>query len=84
MTGGPTFEQTLAGWDGRQVVLRHDAETGGWMFVSIHSLREGRSAGGTRLRVYRAPADGLADGLPLRGLLKHRHRANDRVEVWCE
>jgi glutamate dehydrogenase/leucine dehydrogenase len=59
------FEHLLAGWDGEHAVVRHDAESGAWMFVCVHSTVLGPSGGGTRLRVYPAPADGLADALRL-------------------
>jgi leucine dehydrogenase len=35
------------------------------MFVCIHSTKRGSADGGTRLRVYETPADGLADALRL-------------------
>ncbi len=59
------FERLLAGWDGEHAVVRHDAESGAWMFVCIHSTALGPAGGGTRLRVYPAPADGLADAMRL-------------------
>jgi leucine dehydrogenase len=59
------FESLLAGWDGEQAVVRHDAESGAWMFVCVHSTSLGPAGGGTRMRVYPAPADGLADGMRL-------------------
>jgi leucine dehydrogenase len=59
------FEDLLAGWDGEDVVIRHDAESGAWMFVGVHSTVLGPAVGGTRLRVYPTPADGLRDVLRL-------------------
>jgi glutamate dehydrogenase/leucine dehydrogenase len=59
------FESVLAGWDGEHAVLRHDAESGAWMFVCVHSTARGPAGGGTRMRVYPAPADGLADAMRL-------------------
>jgi leucine dehydrogenase len=59
------FEGLLAGWDGEHAVIRHDAESGAWMFVCVHSTARGPAGGGTRLRVYPAPADGLADAMRL-------------------
>lgn len=59
------FEKLLEQWDGEQVVVRHDAESGAWMFVCIHSTTLGPAAGGTRMRVYGRPSDGLADALRL-------------------
>jgi glutamate dehydrogenase/leucine dehydrogenase len=59
------FESLLGAWDGEQAVVRHDADSGAWMFVCIHSTVLGPAGGGTRLRVYDAPADGLADAMRL-------------------
>jgi leucine dehydrogenase len=59
------FESLLSGWDGEHAVVRHDAESGAWMFVCIHSTVLGPAGGGTRMRVYPAPTDGLADAMRL-------------------
>jgi leucine dehydrogenase len=59
------FEDHLATWDGEHAVVRHDAESGAWMFVCVHSTVLGPAGGGTRMRVYPAPADGLADAMRL-------------------
>jgi leucine dehydrogenase len=58
-------EELLAGWDGEHAVVRYDAESGTWMFVCVHSTARGPAGGGTRMRVYPAPADGLADAMRL-------------------
>ena len=63
------FEGLLAGWEGEHAVVRHDAESGAWIFVCMHSTMLGPASGGTRLRVYRAPADGLADAMRLSGAM---------------
>ena len=59
------FEGLLAGWEGEHAVVRHDAESGAWMFVCVHSTVRGPAGGGTRLRVYPTPPDGLADAMRL-------------------
>ena len=59
------FEELLAGWDGEHVVIRHDEESGAWMFAGVHSTVLGPAVGGTRMRVYPTPADGLRDVLRL-------------------
>jgi leucine dehydrogenase len=63
------FESLLAGWEGEHAVVRHDAESGAWIFVCVHSTVLGPAGGGTRLRVYLDPADGLADALRLSGAM---------------
>ena len=59
------FEDLLRRWDGEHAVVRHDAATGTWMLVCIHSTRLGPAMGGTRLKQYDEPAQALEDGLRL-------------------
>ena len=40
------FETLLAAWEGEHAVVRHDAESGAWMFVCVHSTVLGPSLGG--------------------------------------
>jgi leucine dehydrogenase len=55
----------LADWDGLGVVTRFDRPTATWIFIALHDDRLGRPTGGTRLKVYATPEDGLADALRL-------------------
>ncbi len=55
----------MRAWDGEHAVIRHDAASGAWMFVCLHSTALGPAGGGTRMRVYDRPADGLADAMRL-------------------
>jgi glutamate dehydrogenase/leucine dehydrogenase len=71
------FEELLEGWDGEQAVVRFDRESGAWMFVCIHSTVRGPAGGGTRMRVYERPADGLADALKLSGAMSRKMAAAD-------
>jgi glutamate dehydrogenase/leucine dehydrogenase len=59
------FEELIESWDGEEAVIRYDAESGAWIFVCIHSTALGPAGGGTRMRVYPKPADGLADAMRL-------------------
>ena len=59
------FEDLLRRWDGEHAVVRHDAESGAWMLVCIHSTRLGPAMGGTRLKSYDEPAQALEDALRL-------------------
>jgi len=61
----PTFEELLDSWDGEQAVIHRDRESGGWIFICMHSTGLGPAAGGTRLKVYDTPADGLQDAMRL-------------------
>jgi leucine dehydrogenase len=64
-----TFDELLQEWDGEWAVIRRDAPTGAWMFICIHSTRLGPAGGGTRMKVYGTPADGLGDAMRLSGAM---------------
>ena len=64
-----SFEELLERWDGETAVIRRDRESGGWIFICVHSTRRGPAGGGTRMRVYGRPADGLADAMRLSGAM---------------
>jgi leucine dehydrogenase len=59
------FEELLRGWDGEHVAIRFDASSGTWMMVGVHSTVLGPAMGGTRMKAYRSPDEGLADVLRL-------------------
>jgi glutamate dehydrogenase/leucine dehydrogenase len=59
------FEDLLRRWDGEEAVIHFDEPSGAWMFVCVHSTVLGPAGGGTRMRVYEQPADGLADAMRL-------------------
>lgn len=59
------MKDLLTSWDGLAVVARFDAETGTWIFIALHDDRLGAASGGTRLRVYDRPEDGLLDAMRL-------------------
>jgi leucine dehydrogenase len=61
----PTFEELLERWDGEQALIRRDRESGAWIFICMHSTRLGPAAGGTRMKVYETPAEGLEDAMRL-------------------
>ncbi|UCC47803.1 MAG: hypothetical protein JSV41_09990 [Gemmatimonadota bacterium] len=59
--GQAEMEELIRSWDGEQLVMRYDHEADAWMFIAIHSTRLGPAIGGTRMKVYPAPRDGLRD-----------------------
>jgi leucine dehydrogenase len=59
------FESLLRDWDGEETVVRFDEPSGSWMFVGVHSTILGPGMGGTRMKTYAKPADGLRDVLRL-------------------
>jgi leucine dehydrogenase len=63
------FEGLLERWEGEHAVVRYDEESGAWMFVCVHSTALGPAGGGTRMRVYPAPAEGLGDAMRLSGAM---------------
>ena len=66
------FEELLDSWDGETAVIRRDRESGGWIFVCIHSTRRGPAGGGTRMKVYASPAEGLEDAMRLSGAMSRK------------
>ena len=69
------FEGLLASWNGEHAVVRRDAESGAWMIVCVHSTARGPAGGGTRMRVYPTPADGLADAMRLSAAMTQKMAA---------
>jgi leucine dehydrogenase len=59
------FEELIREWPGHAIVVRHDQSSGAWFFIALHSRRNGASGGGTRMKVYPTPADGLRDAMRL-------------------
>jgi leucine dehydrogenase len=59
-------------WDGERVICQFDRETGAWIFVCVHTTVDGVAGGGTRMRVYETPADGLADGMRLAAAMSRK------------
>ncbi len=59
------MQELIREWPGLGIVSRFDEPTGTWVFIALHDNRLGRPTGGTRLRVYTAPEDGLLDAMRL-------------------
>ncbi len=56
-----SIDELIRSWDGEFVVSSFDRATGAWIFIAIHSTRLGQPLGGTRMKVYDAPEEGLRD-----------------------
>jgi leucine dehydrogenase len=67
-----TFEELLESWDGETVVMHPDRESGAWIFICVHSTRLGPAGGGTRMKAYGAPAEGLQDAMRLSGAMTRK------------
>ena len=63
-------------WDG-MVVCRYDALTTSWIFIALHDATRGTPTGGTRMRAYPSPADGLRDAMRLAEGMTHKWAAID-------
>ena len=77
------FEELVREWDGEEVAMAFDAPTKTWMFVCVHSTVLGPAGGGTRMKAYPTPADGLADGLRLAGAMTRKRSEERRVGKEC-
>lgn len=71
------FKDLIAGWDGVGVVTRYDQPTGTWMFICLHDNTLGPCTGGTRMKVYPTPEDGLEDAMRLARGMTHKWAAVD-------
>jgi leucine dehydrogenase len=71
------FEDLLGEWDGELAAMRFDRPTGSWMFVGLHSTVLGPGFGGTRMKVYQAPEDGLRDVLRLSSAMTFKNAMSD-------
>lgn len=71
------LQSLIERWDGFAVVSRFDPATGSWMFIALHDCTLGRPTGGTRVRTYDSPADGLYDAMHLAEGMTHKWAAAD-------
>jgi leucine dehydrogenase len=71
------FEELIRGWDGEFVATRFDQRSSTWMFVGVHSTTLGPGFGGTRMEVYAAPEDALADVLRLSAAMTFKNAVAD-------
>ena len=62
---GSDLKSLVAGWEGLGVVARYDRPAAAWIFIALHDASLGQPTGGTRMRAYRRPEDGLVDALRL-------------------
>jgi len=69
------FEELIAGWDGEELVVRFDEANRAWIFVGVHSTVLGPGMGGTRMKTYTTPGDGLGDVLRLSGAMTLKQAA---------
>ncbi|HEX6201173.1 MAG TPA: Glu/Leu/Phe/Val dehydrogenase dimerization domain-containing protein [Thermoanaerobaculia bacterium] len=66
------IETLIREWDGLATVARYDRPTGAWIFIALHDATLGRPMGGTRLKVYDTPAEGLRDAQRLAEGMTHK------------
>jgi leucine dehydrogenase len=60
-----TVEELVKRWDGIAVVNSYDCTNDAWIWIALHDDTLGQPVGGTRMKVYESPADGLEDALRL-------------------
>ena len=71
----PTFEERLASWDGEELIVRRDDETGGWMLIAVHSTVLGPAMGGTRAKTYPSFDAAVTDALRLSQAMTRKQAA---------
>jgi len=70
-----TVERLIEDWQGLAVVCDHDRASGTWIFIALHDDTLGSPVGGTRVKVYPAPEDGLRDAMRLARGMTHKWAA---------
>jgi len=60
-----SVEELLRTWDGLAVVDAWDCTTESWIWIALHDDTLGQPVGGTRMRVYASPDEGLLDAMRL-------------------
>jgi len=65
----------IESFDGRAVITKYDRPTGTWIFICIHDDTLGHATGGTRMRIYGDPAEGLLDAMRLSKGMTHKWAA---------
>ncbi len=74
---GEGLHGAIERWDGLGVVSRYDAATDAWIFIALHDNTLGPMAGGTRMKRYPSPADGLTDAMRLAAGMTRKWAAID-------
>lgn len=59
------IDELIRQWDGFAVVTAYDEPTKVWLFIAMHDNTLGPCTGGTRMKLYRSPEDGLYDAMRL-------------------
>ena len=71
------MRELIRDWGGEFVAVHHDSEADAWIFIAVHSSRLGRPVGGTRMRVYGSPEEGLRDAQRLAEGMTYKWAAID-------
>lgn len=58
-------KEARAQWGGEELITIHDHETESWIIIAIHTLRNGRAAGGLRMKKYNTLDEAITDVLNL-------------------
>ncbi len=69
------IDTLLREWEGFATVVRYDRPAGAWIFIALHDDTLGPAMGGTRIKVYDRPADGLRDAQRLAEGMTHKWAA---------
>jgi leucine dehydrogenase len=72
------FTALIEAWDGVAVIVSFDRPTGTWIFICLHDITLGPCTGGTRMKVYPTPQDGLVDAMRLAEGMTHKWASIDQ------
>lgn len=65
----------IEAFEGVGIITRYDRPTGTWIFICLHDDSLGSTTGGTRMRQYPDPGDGLNDAMRLSQGMTHKWAA---------
>jgi len=65
----------IEAFEGLGVITRYDRQTGTWIFICLDDDSLGNTTGGTRMRQYPQPSDGLLDAMRLAHGMTHKWAA---------
>lgn len=70
-----SLQDLIASWSGIGVVTVYDRPCAAWIFIALHDDTMGVPLGGTRIKVYPTPEDGLRDAMRLSEGMTHKWAA---------
>ena len=72
-----SLKRLIEKWNGLAVLSRYHQPSAAWIFIVLHDDTLGPPTGGTRIKLYDTPEEGLRDGMRLAEGMTHKWAAID-------